>query len=194
MLELEPVVHLISSHLISSHVILVAQTKMTQEEYINSVRGINDGSDLPLDLLLEIYSDITSSEIQIPEGDTSTSITDANWRFMMQQNKTLCDAPMLTRHLDPQAIRVLGSLEMPESVEDGAAFDRDIFLVVCRSVLAALAVVFETADPYDDHLIQKILNGFTNCATIAAHLQLTELFDSAIVRMHTSHLSSADSR
>jgi Sec7-like guanine-nucleotide exchange factor len=113
---------------------------MTQEEYINSVRGINDGSDLPLELLLDVYSDIASHEIQIPDGDVSSVVTDASWRFMMQQNKTIVDARELAQHLDPQALDCLGNLDMPRSIDDGSAFDRDIFLVVCRSVLAALAV------------------------------------------------------
>ncbi|CAI5439773.1 unnamed protein product [Caenorhabditis angaria] len=44
------------------------KNKMTKEQYINMNRGINNGGDLPSDLLAAIYEDISKNEIKMKAG------------------------------------------------------------------------------------------------------------------------------
>lgn len=41
--------------------------RMTKPEFVKNNRGINDGSDLPEEMLLEIYDDIASNEIRMQD-------------------------------------------------------------------------------------------------------------------------------
>ena len=56
---------------------------MTKEQYLSSVRGINDQDDLPHDMLCSIFDNITSNEIQIPELDMRLPVSDASWHFWL---------------------------------------------------------------------------------------------------------------
>lgn len=44
------------------------KNKMTKEQYVNMNRGIDNGGDLPSDLLLAIYEDISKNEIKMKAG------------------------------------------------------------------------------------------------------------------------------
>lgn len=41
---------------------------MTKEQYVNMNRGINNGGDLPPDVLCAIYDDISTNEIKMKAG------------------------------------------------------------------------------------------------------------------------------
>ncbi|KJH41583.1 Sec7 domain protein [Dictyocaulus viviparus] len=57
-----------SSQLFYLRIFLKVKNKMTKEQYVNMNRGINNGADLPPDVLCSIYDDIAVNEIKMKAG------------------------------------------------------------------------------------------------------------------------------
>lgn len=55
------------------------------------------------------------------------------------------------------------------------AFDEAIFKLVWRPVVSAIATAFATFD--DELVVQDVIAGFRQCATLAGQFQLPEVFD-----------------
>jgi brefeldin A-resistance guanine nucleotide exchange factor 1 len=61
------------------------------------------------------------------------------------------------------------------------AFDKQIFNFVWKSVISAIAHAFITFD--DDYIIQKAITSFKQCATLAGHFHLPDVFDYVVVSL-----------
>lgn len=70
-------------------------------------------------------------------------------------------------------------------------FDVQMFKSVWKSVISAIAHAFITFD--DDYIIQKAITGFRQCATLAGHFRLPDVFDFVVVSLSqaTSLLSES---
>lgn len=71
------------------------------------------------------------------------------------------------------------------------AFDLDMFKTIWTPVISAIAYAFMTFD--DDYIIERAITGFRQCATLAGHFQLPDVFDYVVVTLSqtTSLLSEA---
>lgn len=71
------------------------------------------------------------------------------------------------------------------------AFDLDMFKATWTPVISAIAYAFMTFD--DDYIIERAITGFRQCATLAGHFQLPDVFDYVVVTLSqtTSLLSEA---
>lgn len=74
---------------------------------------------------------------------------------------------------------------------NGAFFDIDMFKAVWTPVISAMAYAFMSFD--DDYIIERAITGFRQCATLAGHFQLPDVFDYVVVTLSqtTSLLSEA---
>ena len=60
-------------------------------------------------------------------------------------------------------------------------FDMAMFTSVWKSVISAIAYAFTTID--DDYTVQRAITGFRQCATLAGHFRLPEIFDYVVVSL-----------
>jgi len=138
---------------------LGVKTKMTEDEYIQRLRGINEGQDLPREYLSAIYHDITKNEIKIVDDTPSGAITDDRWPAILLRTQQL------------------GAFIQPSPHD----LDKDVFLLVWRSIIAAFSAVYEAAD--NGEILESVLEGFKNCSVIAAYFKQTPVFDNIIINL-----------
>lgn len=58
-------------------------------------------------------------------------------------------------------------------------FDASMFRLAWRPLISAIAYAFTTSSQ-DEHVIQKAITGFRQCASLAGHFQLPEVFDTIV--------------
>ena len=70
-------------------------------------------------------------------------------------------------------------------------FDMDMFKAVWKSVVTAIAHAFITFE--DDYVIERAITGFRQCATLARHFGMQDVFDYVVVSLSqaTSLLSES---
>ena len=64
---------------------------------------------------------------------------------------------------------------------NSALFDFDMFKTVWKPVISAIAHAFITFD--DEYVIQRAISGFRQCATLAGHFNLPDVFDFVVVSL-----------
>jgi brefeldin A-resistance guanine nucleotide exchange factor 1 len=62
---------------------------------------------------------------------------------------------------------------------NSALFDVDMFKSIWKPVISAIAYAFISFD--DDFIIQRAIAGFRQCATLAGHFRLPDVFDFVVV-------------
>jgi golgi-specific brefeldin A-resistance guanine nucleotide exchange factor 1 len=60
-------------------------------------------------------------------------------------------------------------------------FDLHMFRLVWRPVVSAISTAFSTLD--DDYIVEKVITGFRDCATLASHFKLPEVFDFIVMSL-----------
>lgn len=60
-------------------------------------------------------------------------------------------------------------------------FDYDMFKMMWKSVISAIAHAFITFD--DEYIIQRAISGFRQCATLAGRFKLPDVFDFIVVSL-----------
>jgi brefeldin A-resistance guanine nucleotide exchange factor 1 len=60
-------------------------------------------------------------------------------------------------------------------------FDKEMFGSIWKPVISAITFAFMTFD--DDYIIERAIAGFRQCATLAGHFQLPEVFDYVVISL-----------
>jgi golgi-specific brefeldin A-resistance guanine nucleotide exchange factor 1 len=60
-------------------------------------------------------------------------------------------------------------------------FDSHMFRLVWRPVVSAISTAFRTLD--DDYVVEKVITGFRDCATLASRFELPEVFDFIVMSL-----------
>jgi golgi-specific brefeldin A-resistance guanine nucleotide exchange factor 1 len=60
-------------------------------------------------------------------------------------------------------------------------FDLDMFKIVWKPVVSSMAHAFITFD--DDYVIERAISGFRQCATLARHFHLPDVFDYVVISL-----------
>ncbi|KAJ4501838.1 hypothetical protein C8R41DRAFT_873085 [Lentinula lateritia] len=133
--------------------------RMSFEEYQRNLRGVNDGSDFSPEFLQEIYDTIRKREIVMPEEHTGSLGFEYAWKELLTRSRqagplVTCNTPL---------------------------FDVDMFKSVWKPVISAIAYAFISFD--DDYIIQRSIAGFRQCATLAKHFRLPDVFDFVVVSL-----------
>ena len=68
---------------------------------------------------------------------------------------------------------------------NAAVFDEAMFRLSWRPVISAVAYAF-TMSAQDEHVIQKAITGFRQCASLAGHFHLPEVFDTIVQSLATA--------
>jgi brefeldin A-resistance guanine nucleotide exchange factor 1 len=61
-------------------------------------------------------------------------------------------------------------------------FDESMFRLSWRPLISSIAYAF-TMSAQDEHVIQKAITGFRQCATLAGHFHLPEVFDTIVLSL-----------
>ncbi|KAJ7929284.1 Sec7-like domain is implicated in guanine nucleotide exchange function [Mycena leptocephala] len=133
--------------------------RMTIEDYTRNLRGVNNNTDFSAEFLQNIYDSIRKSEIIMPEEHVGQLGFEYAWK------------DLLTRARDAGNLMICNS----------ALFDVDMFKSVWKPVISAIAYAFISFD--DDYIIQRSIAGFRQCATLAGHFQLPDVFDFVVVSL-----------
>jgi len=142
--------------------------KMTVAQYVKMWGHANkETSTVPDELLRQYYLDITQNEIKIHDDSPEGEVTSARW-------------PALLRAAGKRGKFVRTS---------GADIDKDMFKIIGKWIVASLSAVW---DNLNEAGLSLLLAGFRDCATIAAHHSLSDLFDTTVTHLckFTTLLSS----
>ncbi|KDR81436.1 hypothetical protein GALMADRAFT_239340 [Galerina marginata CBS 339.88] len=133
--------------------------RMTIDDYKRNLRGVNDGSDFSAEFLQSIYDSIRKREIIMPEEHTGQLGFEYAWKELLAR------------------ARQTGEY----MVCNTSAFDLEMFKTVWRPVISAIAYAFISFE--DDYIIQRAIAGFRQCATLAGHFRLPDVFDFVVVSL-----------
>lgn len=130
-----------------------SQNRMSFPAFARNLRGVNGGGDFAEEFLQEIYDSIKENEIILPDEHENKHAFDFAWKELLLKSS--------------------GAGEM--MVGETNVYDAEMFEATWRPVIATLSYVFMSAS--DDAVYSRVVNGFDQCAQIAARYGLTEAFD-----------------
>ncbi|KAK2467063.1 hypothetical protein APHAL10511_001321 [Amanita phalloides] len=133
--------------------------RMTIEDYTRNLRGVNNGSDFSPEFLQNIYDSIRKREIIMPEEHTGQLGFEYAWKELLARTRQAGQFMMCNTSL----------------------FDLEIFRAVWKSVVSAITYAFVNFG--DDYIIQHAITGLRQCATLARHFNLADVFDFVVVSL-----------
>ncbi|KAH3762395.1 Pattern-formation protein/guanine nucleotide exchange factor [Pelomyxa schiedti] len=136
------------------------KTPMTPSEFVANNRGINNKKDLPEEMLLEIYYDIKSNEMRIPEEFPTGLNTPKSCHDMLMR------LPRVSSWTDATVLNT-------------SEFGRDALVALWGPLISTLRVVFESAA--DELALHKALSGFELCCAVSAQHGLSDYIDNIVI-------------
>ncbi|KAJ5719445.1 hypothetical protein N7493_007900 [Penicillium malachiteum] len=130
-----------------------SQNRMSFPAFARNLRGVNAGGDFTEQFLQEIYDSIKENEIILPDEHENKHAFDYAWKELLLKSSSTGDM-------------VVGETNV---------YDAEMFKATWKPVVATLSYVFMSAS--DDAVYSRVVNGFDQCAQIAARYGLTEAFD-----------------
>lgn len=130
-----------------------SQNRMSFPAFARNLRGVNGGGDFAEEFLQEIYDSIKENEIILPDEHENKHAFDFAWKELLLKSSSAGEM-------------VVGETNV---------YDAEMFEATWRPVVATLSYVFMSAS--DDAVYSRVVNGFDQCAQIAARYGLTEAFD-----------------
>merc|ERR1719334_397681 len=132
---------------------------MTQEQFIKNLRGTNGGGDHDPEIMAEIYQAIRNEEIVMPAEQTGLVKENYEWKQLLRRAKQEGDF-----------------LQM-----DNGMFDHNLFGLSWGPAVAALSYIFDKSG--DPELMMPALDGFSKCAMIAAHYNMSDVLDNLVISL-----------
>lgn len=127
--------------------------KMKVDDYRRNLRGVNDGADFDPDFLGSIYESIRKREIVMPEEHLGQLGFEYAWKELLRRSRTS------TKLKCPRTNR----------------FDRAMFSASWKPIVACIAYAFSTFR--DEHLLERAISAFRQCAILASKWGMDEVFD-----------------
>lgn len=155
------------------------QKKMSRTEFIRNTRGINDGTDLPVDYLSRLYDSIVNNEIKLTQNNNPSVDDDIiNIDQLTTGNKRLTGVFQTT------TARIHG---------------KNMFLVIWQNTLSCIITYLDTQQysasnntstnewyEYDNKLINKLVNACHSYASISVYYNLYQQYNTLIINLtHT---------
>ncbi|KAF9869222.1 Sec7 domain-containing protein [Colletotrichum karsti] len=143
---------------------LKGQKRMTVEDFARNLRGVNDGKDFAPEYLQEIFDEIRTNEIILPDEHDNKHAFDYAWRELIIKSESV----------------------QPLVLCDTNIYDADMFAATWRPIVSTLAYIFLQAS--DDSVFARIVTGFDECARIAAKYNNAEALDHIVFSL--SHMTT----
>ena len=135
--------------------------KMTVEEFIRNNRKINEGEDLPEEMLVDLYQSIATHEIRIQADGNKSGMSHAQW------------VDVVKRSASPEGILVSCTMQ--------PVFDSDMFAMIWGPTIASISVVFDQAE--DESIVQYTIDGFLSVAHLASVLHFCDAIDNLVISL-----------
>ncbi|KAF9184746.1 GDP/GTP exchange factor for ARF [Haplosporangium sp. Z 767] len=133
--------------------------RMSLEQFTKNLRGVNKGEDFPPEYLAEIYEAIRKREIVLPQEHEGQLGFNYAWKELLRRAETA--GPLI--------------------VSNTSMYDKELFVSSWKPIMSAISYAFNMAQ--DDATLQKSLTGYYQCAILAAHYQLPDIFDRIITSL-----------
>ncbi|KAI7866257.1 hypothetical protein BDF14DRAFT_1728784 [Spinellus fusiger] len=135
--------------------------RMTLEAYMRNVGGVNGNGDFPKEYLKAIYEAICQDEIVMPEEHEGRLGFNYAWKQLLHR---AASTNLFT-------------------TSDRSAYDKAIFEQAWMPMVASISYTFSTAQ--DDTILEKAIEGFYHCASLAASFDLYDVMDSILSNLAT---------
>uniref|UniRef100_A0AC34Q1Q6 SEC7 domain-containing protein n=1 Tax=Panagrolaimus sp. JU765 TaxID=591449 RepID=A0AC34Q1Q6_9BILA len=147
--------------------------KMTKEQFMRSVSGINDQNDLPTEFVSEIYDDILNNEIKMKSGvagkvKLNADIASVSYRQLKQFQNLELQSISQTAHALMEAA-TLAHVEFQTATHYEHA--KPMFGILWRPCLATFSIGLQSSDDAD--IWKKCLEGFRFGIRVACVFHLT---------------------
>ncbi|CAG9537440.1 unnamed protein product [Cercopithifilaria johnstoni] len=136
------------------------QRPMQAECFKRNLSGTNGGQDFDPAMLDEMYNAIRNDEIVMPAEQVGIVKENYLWKVLLRRGETK----------EGEFIHVPAGWN-----------DHDLFSITWGPASAALSFVFDKSGR--EGILQKVLNGYRKCASIAAHYGMSDVFDNLIIHL-----------
>ncbi|KAF9540254.1 GDP/GTP exchange factor for ARF [Mortierella hygrophila] len=131
----------------------VVKGRMSLEQFSKNLKGVNNGENFPPEYLAEIFEAIRKREIVLPQEHEGQLGFNYAWKELLRRAETAG----------------------PLTVSNTAMYDKELFTSSWKPIMSAISYAFNMAQ--DDATLQKSLTGYYQCAILAAHFKLPDIFD-----------------
>ncbi|OHT00781.1 Sec7 domain containing protein [Tritrichomonas foetus] len=155
------------------------KARMTLEQFLINNKGIDNGADMPVEFLTELYKGITSKQIYV--ANTKTGSAPANSSLLTREQRadlyknqcqmTLNEARNRSTNSSSSSNRIFHRSESP-------LFIGPMFQSIWGGALAVLTMTFEKSD--DPKIYQRCLSGLSNSVHIASHCFIESALDTLV--------------
>lgn len=175
--------------------------KITLEDYMKMVRGVNGGADFPSEITTAIFDSISQHEIMwntAAESNHLSIMTEARWWTLTHCSDFLrqefIDPTLLSSETKPNESSsnlILSSSTLSSSSSSSSSpltslalilsLEQETFSMSIRAIVSAFSGIFECSN--DENLLGYTLAGFRNCATVAAFFKSSVVLDSIVASL-----------
>eukprot|EP00080_Pristionchus_pacificus_P016438 PDM76458.1 gbf-1 [Pristionchus pacificus] len=136
------------------------QPSMTVECFRRNLSGTNGGQDFDPDMLEQVYNAIKTEEIVMPAEQTGLVKENYLWKVLLRRGETS---------------------EGTFTHAPTGWNDQDLFALIWGPAIAALSYVFDKSE--HEHILQRALSGYRQCASIAADYGMSDVFDNLAIHL-----------
>jgi brefeldin A-resistance guanine nucleotide exchange factor 1 len=145
--------------------------RMTCEQFIRNNRGINDGEDLPDDMLTELYNQISENELQV-QTEIGEFISHSEAVHDVEHFRTAWE-DLLSKNV--AAASFTPTEEAWKTMNQVGVHEKDMFLVIAKPALKAISSAFVRS--WDDGCILDALKGLEQMARISTYFGLDKILN-----------------
>ena len=149
------------------------KTRMTCEQFVRNNRSINDGEDLPVDLLRKLYSEIKESELQV-QKEIGEFISHSEAQDAEHFRSAWGD--LLSKNVAAAAFTTVN--EARKTMNQVGLHEKDMFLVIARPALKSISSAFIRS--WDDVSILDALRGLELMTHISTYFELDEILNDIV--------------
>lgn len=146
------------------------EKRMTIDQFLRNNRGINDGSDLPVEFLTDLYFEIKNEEIQLKKD-----LDDVVLQGGIGDASDIQFDGLLSKASDVATPFFTPAGSARHKFVQAGVHERDMFLSISSAAIKAISSVF--VQSWDDALVMKALDGLRNSANICFYFGLNYQFN-----------------
>jgi brefeldin A-resistance guanine nucleotide exchange factor 1 len=150
-------------------------SRMTCEQFIRNNRGLNNGEDLPEDMLRGLYTSIKVSEIQL-QRDIGEFISHAETTHRASEMRAAWD-DLLSKNVATALFTTVD--EARRTMYQAGVHEKDMFLTIAKPAMKALSSAFVRS--WDDGTVVDALKGFEQMAKISTYFGLDKLLNEILI-------------
>ena len=152
--------------------------KMTIDDFVKNMKGINDGGNVEREFLESIFSAIEANKL---ESNTIQQAGKLAMKKAVQQAANAWDSVVRRQRSVAEAFTASVGRRQQFAMRAGIV-EREMFCLICDLALDAIDIVFDMT--VDSSLALKAIEGFQNYARITAYYNLDGAFNHLIILLN----------